>query len=187
MITDDYFPFQEEPLHPKSEALIADAPKKDDTKEIETNNIDNDSDNSESSDSNSSSESEEDEKIHVPMRLPMDLEELAGALLEKNQKTKMNCIVEKKKAEEVVDHQSKTITLPFGVNLTTDPRYEKLSGERMVIVCESGTFQRYCLNFRSTHGIVYLTIIAQILLWYTPFTFSYIFLLVDSSRISYSQ
>lgn len=90
----------------------------------------------------SSSESEEDEKSQLPAHLPMDLEELAGALLEKNQKTKMNCIVEKKKAEEIVDHQPKVIRLPFGVNLTTDPRYEKLSGERMVIVCESGTFQR---------------------------------------------
>lgn len=55
-----------------------------------------------------------------------------------NQKSRMNCVVEKKRAEEVVDHQSKTLRLPFGVNLTTDPRYERVTGERMVIMCESG-------------------------------------------------
>lgn len=54
----------------------------------------------------------------------------------------MNCIVEKKRAEEVVDHQPKTVRLPFGVNLTTDPRFERLTGERMVIICESGNVQR---------------------------------------------
>ncbi|KAL1489494.1 hypothetical protein ABEB36_014379 [Hypothenemus hampei] len=53
----------------------------------------------------------------------------------------MNCIVEKKRAEEVVDHQPKTVRLPFGVNLTTDPRFERLTGERMVIICESGNVQ----------------------------------------------
>lgn len=136
---------QDEPPQARSaEPLATGSTKHDDVKEIETNNIDTDSDsNSDSSESSdSSSESDEDEKNRIPIRLPMDLEELAGALLEKNQKTKMNCIVEKKKSEEVVDHQPKTIRLPFGVNLTTDPRFEKLSGERMVIVCESGTFQR---------------------------------------------
>lgn len=63
-------------------------------------------------------------------------------MLDKNQRSKMNCIVEKKRAEEVVDHQPKTVRLPFGLNLTTDPRYEHITGERMVIVCESGTMQR---------------------------------------------
>lgn len=70
------------------------------------------------------------------------MDELISHLMEKNQKSKMNCVVEKKKAEEFVDHQPKTIRLPFGINLTTNPRFEKLTGERMVIVCESGTLQR---------------------------------------------
>lgn len=64
--------------------------------------------------------------------------------MDKNQRSRMNCIVEKKKAEEVVDHQAKTVRLPFGLNLTTDPRYERVTGERMVILCESGEAeQRY--------------------------------------------
>lgn len=130
--------------------MNAEEPKHE-TKDIDTNSIDNDSDssseNSDNSDSNSDgtnssdSDSEED-PIHLHLPVQLDLEQLAQALVEKHQKTKMNCIVEKKKAEEVVDHKPKTIKLPFGVNVTTDPRYEKISGERMVIICESGSLQR---------------------------------------------
>lgn len=64
------------------------------------------------------------------------------ALVEKNQRSRMNCVVEKRRAEEVMDHQPKTVRLPFGVNLTTDPRYEHVTGERMAIFCESGNDQR---------------------------------------------
>ena len=46
------------------------------------------------------------------------------AMMEKNQRSRMNCVVEKRRAEEIVDHQPHTIRLPFGVNLTTDPRYD---------------------------------------------------------------
>lgn len=54
----------------------------------------------------------------------------------------MNCVVEKKRAEQVVDHQPKTINLPFGLNLTTDPRYEHITGEKMAIFCESGNVEK---------------------------------------------
>lgn len=64
------------------------------------------------------------------------------ALVEKNQRSRMNCVVEKRRAEEIVDHQPRTIRLPFGVNVTTDPRYEHVSGEKMAIYCESGKDQR---------------------------------------------
>lgn len=50
----------------------------------------------------------------------------------------MNCVIEKRKSEEMTDHQAKNVALPFGVNMTTDPRYEHVTGERMVIFCESG-------------------------------------------------
>lgn len=63
--------------------------------------------------------------------------------MEKNQRSRMNCVIEKKRAEEVMDHQPKTVRLPFGVNITTDPRYEHVTGERMAIYCESGHDQRY--------------------------------------------
>ncbi|CAG9767828.1 unnamed protein product [Ceutorhynchus assimilis] len=129
---------QDEPKHNKRQSLSEDAPKKN-TKDIDDNSVD--SSDSSSSDSSASSDSEEDRKVHFKLPLQLDFDDLAGTLIAKNQRSKMNCIVEKKRAEEVVDHQPKTIRLPFGVNLTTDPRYERLSGERMVIICESGNMQ----------------------------------------------
>lgn len=73
--------------------------------------------------------------------------------MEKNQRSHMNCVVEKKRAEEVMDHQPKTVRLPFGVNITTDPRYEHVTGERMAIYCESGHDQRSSLNLTHTARI----------------------------------
>lgn len=145
------YSFQEAPFPVKrqSDPLQAEEHQKE-TKEMETNNIDNDVDSSSgssdrSSESSESNETEEEERTPIQFKLPLqlDFDDLAGALIEKNQRSRMNCIVEKKRAEEVVDHQPKTIRLPFGVNLTTDPRFERLSGERMIIVCESGHIQKY--------------------------------------------
>ncbi|XP_065204890.1 uncharacterized protein Msr-110 [Planococcus citri] len=81
--------------------------------------------------------------IQIKLPLQLDFDELAGTLMEKNQRSRMNCVVEKKSAEEVTDHQPKTVRLPFGVNITTDPRYEHVTGERMAIYCESGHDQRH--------------------------------------------
>lgn len=107
-------------------------------KNTDDNNISQDSSESDES----SSEDEERTPIHIKLPLQLDFDDLAGALMEKNQRSRMNCIVEKKKAEEVIDHQPKTVRLPFGLNLTTDPRYEHVTGERMAIFCESGDEQR---------------------------------------------
>ncbi|KAF2901597.1 hypothetical protein ILUMI_04584, partial [Ignelater luminosus] len=146
-----------QPLQP--EALIQEEPKQQadnsiqaeessrHVKEVQDNNVSQDSDSVDnSSDSESSNESEEEERvtpIHIKLPLQLDFDDLAGAIIDKNQRSKMNCIVEKKRAEEVVDHQPKTVRLPFGVNLTTDPRYEHVTGERMIILCESGSLQRH--------------------------------------------
>ncbi|PSN43906.1 hypothetical protein C0J52_03682 [Blattella germanica] len=81
--------------------------------------------------------------IQIRLPLQLDFDELAGALMEKNQRSRMNCVVEKRRAEEIVDHQPRTVRLPFGVNVTTDPRYEHVSGEKMAIYCESGKDQRH--------------------------------------------
>ncbi|KAF6202513.1 hypothetical protein GE061_002909 [Apolygus lucorum] len=90
-----------------------------------------------------SDDSAEDQPIRVKLPLQLDFDELAGSMIEKNQRSRMNCVVEKRRAEEVMDHQPKTVNLPFGVNLTTDPRYEHITGERMAIFCESGNDQRH--------------------------------------------
>lgn len=80
--------------------------------------------------------------VQIKLPLELDFDEIVGALLEKNQRSRMNCVIEKKRAEEVMDHQPKTLRLPFGVNITTDPRFEHVTGERLSIVCESGHDER---------------------------------------------
>lgn len=139
-----FYLFQEEPKQQADNVQAEESSRH--VKEIQDNNVSQESDSVDnSSDSESSNESEEEERvtpIHIKLPLQLDFDDLAGAIIDKNQRSKMNCIVEKKRAEEVVDHQPKTVRLPFGVNLTTDPRYEHVTGERMIILCESGSLQR---------------------------------------------
>lgn len=54
----------------------------------------------------------------------------------------MNCVIERRRAEEFVDAPAKNMQLPFGINLTTDPKKQRVTGERMAIFCESGTEPR---------------------------------------------
>lgn len=54
----------------------------------------------------------------------------------------MNCVIEKKKAEEIVDEQSKPLPALLGINMTTDPRYLHFTGEKMAISCDSGNDHR---------------------------------------------
>ncbi|KAG4078711.1 hypothetical protein HA402_015301 [Bradysia odoriphaga] len=98
------------------------------------------SDNESESDSSfsDSDESGEMNRVHIKLPLELDLSELANAILENNQKSRMNCVVERRRAEEFIDAPSKTMQLPFGVNLTTDPKRKRVTGERMAIFCESG-------------------------------------------------
>uniref|UniRef100_T1J248 Uncharacterized protein n=1 Tax=Strigamia maritima TaxID=126957 RepID=T1J248_STRMM len=76
-----------------------------------------------------------DEKIHIPLQL--DIDDLAGQMMENNQRARMNCLIEKKKAEEVVTQTPKQLRTPFG-NLTTDHRYVHITGESMSLSCRSG-------------------------------------------------
>lgn len=132
--------FQEEPQK-QAEPLQTDETKNSNNQDAASSQQDKE-ESSDSSDNSSESDDEEERPIHIKLPLQLDFDDLAGALMEKNQRSRMNCIVEKKRAEEIVDHQPKTVNLPFGLNLTTDPRYERLSGERMAIFCESGNMQR---------------------------------------------
>lgn len=50
----------------------------------------------------------------------------------------MNCVVERRRTDEVIDAPAKTMQLPFGLNLTSDPKKQKVTGERIGIFCESG-------------------------------------------------
>jgi len=104
---------------------------------------------SSSEESNSDSDSSDDEdagttsnlssQIPIHIRLPIQFDEILNSLDRKEGKNKMNCVVEKKHADRIIEHKAKTIPLPFGVNLTSDPGLERVSGERITIVCESGS------------------------------------------------
>jgi hypothetical protein len=79
--------------------------------------------------------------------------------MEKNQRAHMNCVVEKRRSEELVDHAPRSVQLPFGLNLTTAPRLEHLTGERMVISCESGQKQERSVARRKKQNLHYINII----------------------------
>lgn len=51
----------------------------------------------------------------------------------------MNCVIERRRAEELVDGTPKTVSLPFGINLQTEPKKQRVTGERIAIVCESNS------------------------------------------------
>lgn len=64
-------------------------------------------------------------------------------MLDRNHRSHMNCIIEKKKAEEIVDEQPKPLPPLLGINMTTDPRYLHFTGEKMAISCDSGNDHRH--------------------------------------------
>ncbi|KAH8270604.1 hypothetical protein KR018_012215, partial [Drosophila ironensis] len=131
---------------PRAEPLLGAAGHSDDS---ELQNLDADSRKAETAPAtaqdadkdNSYSDSDEtDEMQKFPGKVPLelDLSDLAAAILRNNKKSRMNCVVERKHAEEIVDSPSKTVALPFGVNLTTDPKKARITGERISIFCDGG-------------------------------------------------
>lgn len=64
-------------------------------------------------------------------------------MFDRNHRSHMNCIIEKKKAEEIVDEQSKALPPLLGINMSTDPRYLHFTGEKMAISCDSGNDHRH--------------------------------------------
>lgn len=114
--------------------------------DAQENNVSDNGNNSNESTNNESSESEENniqfDNGGAKIPLQIDIDDLMSTLMEKNQKSKLNCIVDKKRADEIIDHQPKMAQLPFGINIRTDPRFERISGERIAIICESGNVQK---------------------------------------------
>lgn len=53
-------------------------------------------------------------------------------------RARMNCVVERRRTEEIVDAPAKTVQLPFGMNVSTDPKKQKITGERIAIFCDNG-------------------------------------------------
>lgn len=68
--------------------------------------------------------------VNVKLPLELNLSELAHAIMQSQQKSRMNCVIERRQAEEIVDD-----SMVYGGG---EPR-KRITGERMAIFCESGT------------------------------------------------
>lgn len=103
---------------------------------------DSETDASASSDNSFSDDDESDELNRVQIKMPLielSLSDLANKILQENQKSRMNCVIERRRAEELVDGPPKMMQLPFGVALNMEPKKRRVTGERMAIFCESGS------------------------------------------------
>ncbi|KAK2722625.1 uncharacterized protein LOC136034561 isoform X2 [Artemia franciscana] len=74
-------------------------------------------------------------------RMPLEFlfDDLFADMSENNHRANMNCFVEKKKTDEMEEQAAKDLLLPFGLNFTTDPKFIRTTGEKMMVVCESGS------------------------------------------------
>ena len=107
-----------------------------DTKDIK---VQGEGENSSKSDSDSSDDDDDyddDEfpPVHIKLPLQLDLDDIAGTLIQQA-RSRVSCVVERRRADEVMDG-----TGDNGLDNSTDPqRFQRLSGERVAILCESGS------------------------------------------------
>lgn len=88
-------------------------------------------------DSPDNDERDDMRKIRVKLPLDFDLTELAHNLLMNNQKSRMNCVVERRRTEEMNENPMKALN-PFSALLDDEQPREKVTGERVSIFCETG-------------------------------------------------
>ncbi|CRL08385.1 CLUMA_CG021271, isoform A [Clunio marinus] len=105
--------------------------KKDETNpdDVETIDVDNNEDEDELNDIDSDMK-----RVHIKLPLDFDLSELAHNILMNNQKSRMNCVVERRRTEELEEPKPMN---PFNVFMN-EPKKEKVTGERIAIFCETG-------------------------------------------------
>lgn len=102
--------------------------KKDETNPDDVENINADTIDEESNDIDS-----EMKRVHVKLPLDFDLSELAHNIMMNNQKSRMNCVVERRRTEAVEEPRPN----PFAAFMD-EPKKEKITGERVAIFCETG-------------------------------------------------
>lgn len=108
-------------------------------KKESTESTDNDDEDEPAADGDSDESADmNNNRVRVKMPMELDLSELAHAMLRDNQKSKMNCVVERRRTEEMVDAPSKIMRFPFGMEFNTEPKKQKVTGERIAIFCETG-------------------------------------------------
>ncbi|KAL6440404.1 hypothetical protein ACFW04_003143 [Cataglyphis niger] len=89
---------------------------------------------SDSSDDDDDYDDDEFPPVHIKLPLQLDLDDIAGTLIQQA-RSRVSCVVERRRADEVMDG-----TGDNGLDNSTDPqRFQRLSGERVAILCESGS------------------------------------------------
>ncbi|KAK9309273.1 hypothetical protein QLX08_001022 [Tetragonisca angustula] len=70
--------------------------------------------------------------VHIKLPLQLDFDEIAGTLIQEA-RSRVSCVVERRRADQVMDGANNN-----NIDNNTDSRYQRLSGERVAILCESG-------------------------------------------------
>ncbi|XP_046920407.1 msr-110 isoform X1 [Dermatophagoides farinae] len=75
---------------------------------------------------------------HIPLSLRMSgrAGEMINAMGD-DEKGHVNCVIERKTANQIIASEPKKLMTPFG-NITTDPRLVHLTGEKLIFSCHSG-------------------------------------------------
>ncbi|XP_029726700.1 bromodomain-containing protein 4 [Aedes albopictus] len=105
---------------------------------VESADAEDDDESAADGESDESADMNSNNRVRVKLPLDLDLSELAHTMLRDNHKSKMNCVVERRRSEEMVDSPAKTMRLPFGMEFNTEPKKQKVTGERIAIFCETG-------------------------------------------------
>ncbi|XP_012536610.1 transcription factor SPT20 homolog [Monomorium pharaonis] len=132
----------QEPVESKDSLQSLAAPTKkeveSDTKDVKAqgegeNNSKTDNENGDHDDDDDDYDDEEFPPVHIKLPLQLDLDDIAGTLIQQA-RSRVSCVVERRRADEVMDG-----TGDNGLDNSTDPqRFQRLSGERVAILCESG-------------------------------------------------
>lgn len=108
-----------------------------DTKDIKVqredeNNSKSDSESGDHDDEDDDYDDDEFPPVHIKLPLQFDFDEIAGTLIQEA-RSRVSCVVERRRADQVMDGSSNNLD-----NSTDPQRFQRLSGERVAILCESG-------------------------------------------------
>ncbi|OAD57149.1 hypothetical protein WN48_02735 [Eufriesea mexicana] len=115
-------------------------PKKEaepDTKDVklhkeDENNSKSDNESGDHDDDDDDYDDDEFPPVHIKLPLQFDFDEIAGTLIQEA-RSRVSCVVERRRADQVMDGANNN-----NIDNGTDSRYQRLSGERVAILCESG-------------------------------------------------
>ena len=108
-----------------------------DTKDIklqkeDENNSKSDNESGDHDDDDDDYDDDEFPPVHIKLPLQFDFDEIAGTLIQEA-RSRVSCVVERRRADQVMDGANNN-----NLENNTDSRYQRLSGERVAILCESG-------------------------------------------------